>query len=79
MVAQHGLLELHVTDCDSALNAGPFLFDIRRGNTLDAFRVDPNGTLRTARAEFHREKQEVYELVVVVSDQGVPPLSSSVR
>ena len=42
------ILKLQVTDADGPSNAGPFTFEIRSGNAENAFRIDADGTLRTA-------------------------------
>ena len=46
----HLMFNFDVSDDDEekAGNAGPFTFEIRRGNENNAFRITPDGHLRTA-------------------------------
>ncbi len=71
----HVLMRFDVTDADDAPNGGPFTFDIRSGNDDDAFRVDQDGSLRTADKLNHHIRNE-YVLQVRVFDNGSPPLYS---
>lgn len=48
------ILKLQVTDADGPNNAGPFTFEIRTGNVDNAFRIDADGTLRTATIFNHK-------------------------
>ena len=64
-----------VTDSDGPTNAAPFTFDIRSGNVDNAFRIDQNGSLRTAK-RFNHRVQESYGLQIRVFDNGSPPLYS---
>lgn len=43
-----------MTDSDGPANAAPFTFDIRAGNVDNAFRVDQDGSLRTAKRFNHK-------------------------
>ncbi|XP_045031201.1 fat-like cadherin-related tumor suppressor homolog isoform X3 [Daphnia magna] len=67
------ILKLQVTDADGPTNAGPFTFEIRSGNVDNAFRIDGNGSLRTAR-RFNHKVRDHYVLQIVVFDNGNPPL-----
>ncbi|XP_046644672.1 fat-like cadherin-related tumor suppressor homolog isoform X5 [Daphnia pulicaria] len=69
------ILKLLVTDADGPTNAGPFTFEIRSGNVDNAFRIDGNGSLRTAR-RFNHKVRDHYVLQIVVFDNGSPPLYS---
>ena len=69
------ILKLQVTDADGPSNAGPFTFEIRSGNVDNAFRIDGNGSLRTAR-RFNHKVRDHYNLQIVVFDNGSPPLFS---
>lgn len=69
------ILKLQVTDADGPANAGPFTFEIRTGNVDNAFRIDANGSLRTAR-RFNHKVRDHYSLQIVVFDNGDPPLFS---
>lgn len=69
------ILKLQVSDADGPSNAGPFTFEIRSGNVDNAFRIDGNGSLRTAR-RFNHKVRDHYILQIVVFDNGSPPLYS---
>ncbi|XP_063375219.1 fat-like cadherin-related tumor suppressor homolog [Cydia amplana] len=71
----HALLKLGVTDADAAPNAMPYTFDFQAGNEAGAFRLEQDGTLRTA-ARFNHRVKERYALQVRVFDNGAPPLYS---
>lgn len=69
------ILKFQVSDADGPSNAGPFTFEIRSGNVDNAFRIDGNGSLRTAR-RFNHKVRDQYTLQIVVFDNGSPPLYS---
>lgn len=54
----HAVLTLAVTDADAAPNAAPFTFDFQSGNEMGAFRLEPDGSLRTATKFNHRIKDQ---------------------
>ncbi|XP_014488108.1 PREDICTED: fat-like cadherin-related tumor suppressor homolog [Dinoponera quadriceps] len=71
----HTVLEFVVTDADTEPNAEPYTFDFRSGNEGDAFRLEQDGTLRTA-TKFNNRVKDKYVLHVRVFDNGSPPLWS---
>jgi hypothetical protein len=78
--AASGLLlgTLSATDEDSSSNANIGGFDITEGNSDGLFSVDPqSGILRLLTNDtLDRETTDRYDLVIVVSDSGSPPLFS---
>ncbi|XP_014600494.1 PREDICTED: fat-like cadherin-related tumor suppressor homolog isoform X3 [Polistes canadensis] len=71
----HVILQFVVTDADTEPNAAPYTFDFRSGNEGDAFRLEQDGTLRTA-TKFNNRVKDKYILHVRVFDNGSPPLYS---
>ncbi|KAL4702271.1 hypothetical protein ACJJTC_006522 [Scirpophaga incertulas] len=71
----HAVLRLEATDADAAPNGAPFTFDFQSGNEMGAFRLEQDGSLRTATRFNHRIKDR-YVLQVRVFDNGTPPLFS---
>ncbi|XP_024879658.1 fat-like cadherin-related tumor suppressor homolog isoform X4 [Temnothorax curvispinosus] len=71
----HTVLQFVVTDADIEPNAEPYTFDFRSGNEGDAFRLEQDGTLRTA-TKFNNRVKDKYVLHVRVFDNGSPPLYS---
>ncbi|XP_054014590.1 fat-like cadherin-related tumor suppressor homolog isoform X2 [Hylaeus anthracinus] len=71
----HTVLQFVVTDADIDKNADPFTFDFRSGNEGDAFRLEQDGTLRTA-TKFNSRVKDKYVLHIRVFDNGSPPLYS---
>ncbi|XP_014210543.1 fat-like cadherin-related tumor suppressor homolog [Copidosoma floridanum] len=69
------VLRLNVTDADVDPNAGPYAFDFRSGNEGNAFRLEQDGTLRTA-TKFSNRFKDKYLLSIRVFDNGSPPLFS---
>lgn len=69
------LISFEVVDEDIAPNGEPFTFDILSGNEGRAFRMVPDGTLRTAK-KFDSKICDSYTLQVRVFDNGVPPMFS---
>lgn len=69
------ILKLQVSDADGPSNASPFTFEIRSGNIDNAFRIDGNGSLKTAK-RFSHKVRDSYALQIVVFDNGNPPLYS---
>lgn len=67
--------QLLVTDSDIPPNTGPFIFDLQSGPGRASFRIEPDGTLRTA-ALLNYKIQDTYLLHVRVFDNGSPPLYS---
>ncbi|XP_046748553.1 fat-like cadherin-related tumor suppressor homolog isoform X2 [Diprion similis] len=71
----HIILQFIVTDADTSPNADPYTFDFKSGNEGDSFRLEQDGTLRTA-AKFNNRVKDKYLLLVRVFDNGSPPLYS---
>ncbi|XP_029031863.2 fat-like cadherin-related tumor suppressor homolog isoform X7 [Osmia bicornis bicornis] len=71
----HTVLQFVVTDADIEPNADPYTFDFRSGNEGDAFRLEQDGTLRTA-TKFNNRVKDKYVLHIRVFDNGSPPLYS---
>ncbi|XP_034945358.1 fat-like cadherin-related tumor suppressor homolog isoform X2 [Chelonus insularis] len=71
----HVVLKFIVTDNDIAPNAEPYTFDFRSGNDGDAFRLEQDGTLRTA-MKFNSRVKDHYLLHIRVFDNGSQPLFS---
>ncbi|XP_076767085.1 FAT atypical cadherin kugelei isoform X6 [Xylocopa sonorina] len=71
----HTVLQFVVTDADIEPNAAPYTFDFRSGNEGDAFRLEQDGTLRTA-TKFNNRVKDKYVLHIRVFDNGSPPLYS---
>lgn len=69
------ILKIQVSDADGPSNAAPFTYEIHSGNVDLAFRIDQNGSLRTAK-RFNHKMQDSYNLQVRVYDNGTPPLYS---
>ncbi|XP_058804510.1 fat-like cadherin-related tumor suppressor homolog isoform X2 [Phymastichus coffea] len=69
------VLQFTVTDADAEPNADPYTFDFRSGNEGDAFRLEQDGTLRTA-TKFSNRVKDKYLLHIRVFDNGSPPLYS---
>lgn len=63
-----------MTDADISPNGAPFTFDILSGKN-PAFRVDSDGTVKTA-SLLKSKVQEVYHMKVRVFDNGKPTLTS---
>ncbi|XP_044007072.1 fat-like cadherin-related tumor suppressor homolog isoform X2 [Aphidius gifuensis] len=71
----HSIIKFIVTDADISPNAEPYTFDFRSGNDGDAFRLDQDGTLRTA-IKFNSRIKNQYILHIRVFDNGSQPLYS---
>ena len=71
----YAVLQFTVTDADAEPNADPYTFDFRSGNEGDAFRLEQDGTLRTA-TKFSNRVRDKYHLHIRVFDNGSPPLYS---
>jgi protocadherin Fat 1/2/3 len=71
----YAVLKLNVKDADAEPNSAPYTFDFRSGNEGDAFRLEQDGTLRTA-MKFSNRVKDKYLLHVRVFDNGSPPLYS---
>ncbi|XP_043925348.1 protocadherin Fat 2 [Protopterus annectens] len=69
------LLNLRVTDRDTASNGPPFHFRITAGNDGKNFHITHDGILQTATV-LNRKAKDNYQLQVQVIDNGYPPLSS---
>lgn len=67
--------QLTVSDADIIPNSSPFTFDILSGDPGGAFRIEPDGTVRTA-ARLNYRLQDTFTLHVRVFDNGTPPLYS---
>ncbi|XP_046891285.1 protocadherin Fat 3a isoform X1 [Hypomesus transpacificus] len=70
------ILQLSVTDQDSAHNGPPFEFHILSGNEGGEFLLERDGTL-VANQVFRRELATEYVIMVQVKDSGKPRMSSS--
>lgn len=71
----HILLKFNIIDLDEFPNASPYTFDFRSGNDGGFFRLEQDGTLRTA-ARFNHKVRDFYRLQIRVFDNGTPPLFS---
>ncbi|XP_076298680.1 FAT atypical cadherin kugelei isoform X2 [Lasioglossum baleicum] len=71
----HTVMHFVVKDADIEPNADPYTFDFRSGNEGDAFRLEQDGTLRTA-TKFNSRVKDKYVLHIRVFDNGSPPLYS---
>lgn len=68
--------KLTASDSDLPPNQGPFTFWLVNPPTDNTFSLSPDGVLSTTRA-IDREQTSVYQLLVAVSDAGIPSLSST--
>lgn len=71
----HTILKFVVNDADTVPNAEPYTFDFRSGNEGNAFRLEQDGSLRTA-TKFNSRVRDQYALQIRVFDNGSPPLYS---
>lgn len=71
----HTILKFEVEDADAPPNASPYTFDFQSGNEMGAFRLEQDGSLRSA-TRFNHRIRERYALQVRVFDNGTPPLFS---
>lgn len=71
----HPILKFEVNDADAPMNAAPYTFDIYSGNEENVFRLDQDGTLRSA-SKFNSRVKDIYQLNIRVFDHGTPPLHS---
>ncbi|XP_055855772.1 fat-like cadherin-related tumor suppressor homolog isoform X2 [Episyrphus balteatus] len=71
----HVLIKFEIIDADTAPNSAPYTFDFRSGNDGGAFRLEQDGTLRTA-TRFNHKVRSVYNMLIRVFDNGTPPLYS---
>ncbi|XP_055371961.1 fat-like cadherin-related tumor suppressor homolog [Condylostylus longicornis] len=71
----HVLLKFEISDADMNPNAAPYTFDFRSGNDGGSFRLEQDGTLRTA-TRFNHKVRNSYTLQIRVFDNGTPPLYS---
>ena len=69
---------LRASDKDSKPNGEPFTFKIISGNEKNLFQLDSKTGFLSTEANFDREKQAVYMLVISVRDSGSPPLTNNV-
>ena len=69
---------LRASDKDSKPNGEPFTFKIISGNEKNLFQLDSKTGFLSTEANFDREEQAVYVLVVNVRDSGSPPLTNNV-
>ncbi|XP_015270777.1 PREDICTED: protocadherin Fat 2 [Gekko japonicus] len=70
------ILELIMSDRDSPENGPPYSFQILEGNEGKVFQINHDGLLMTS-SVLNRRIKDRYLLQVQVTDNGVPPLSSS--
>ncbi|KAI5643563.1 cadherin domain-containing protein [Phthorimaea operculella] len=71
----HTILKFEVDDADAPPNAAPYTFDFQSGNEMGAFRLEPDGYLRSA-TRFNHRIRDRYVLQIRVFDNGTPPLFS---
>lgn len=71
----HTVLKFDVEDADAPPNAAPYTFDFQSGNEMGAFRLEQDGSLRSA-TRFNHRVRDKYALQVRVFDNGTPPLFS---
>ncbi|XP_051157574.1 fat-like cadherin-related tumor suppressor homolog [Leptopilina boulardi] len=71
----HVVLQFMVTDQDISPNSDPYTFDFRSGNEGNSFRLEQDGSLRTA-TKFNNRIKDKYILHIRVFDNGSPPLYS---
>ena len=70
------VLLINATDDDLGEN-GRLSFSISNNNEESAFAIDQDSGLLSTSVILDRESVETYSLLVMVSDRGIPPLSSS--
>lgn len=68
-------LTFKISDADETPNTTPYTFDIRSGNEGGLFRLEQDGSLRTA-SRFNHNLQDEFVIQVRVFDNGTPPLYS---
>ncbi|XP_029464800.1 cadherin-23 isoform X2 [Rhinatrema bivittatum] len=70
------VVQVRATDADSGLNQ-QLIYRIQSG-AQDRFLIDPiSGVLQVANVTVDREERDTYKLIVVATDRGTIPLSSS--
>lgn len=69
------IITFELYDADDFPNSSPFTFDFKSGNEGGFFRLEQDGSLRTA-ARFNHRICDEYILQIRVFDNGTPPLYS---
>ncbi|KNC25725.1 putative Fat-like cadherin-related tumor suppressor [Lucilia cuprina] len=69
------IITFELSDADDFPNSSPFTFDFKSGNEGGFFRLEQDGSLRTA-ARFNHRICDEYVLQIRVFDNGTPPLYS---
>lgn len=69
------IITFELSDADDFPNSNPFTFDFKSGNEGGFFRIEQDGSLRTA-ARFNHRICDQYVLQIRVFDNGNPPLYS---
>lgn len=69
------VMTFDVYDADEYPNSSPYTFDFKRGNEGGFFRLEQDGSLRTA-VRFNHRICDQYVLQIRVFDNGIPPLYS---
>ncbi|KAM7357712.1 FAT atypical cadherin kugelei isoform 3-T4 [Cochliomyia hominivorax] len=69
------IITFEIFDADEFPNSSPFTFDFKSGNEGGFFRLEQDGSLRTA-ARFNHRICDQYILQIRVFDNGTPPLFS---
>ncbi|KAM8902916.1 protocadherin Fat 4 isoform 2-T2 [Spinachia spinachia] len=67
---------LNTSDSDAPPNGGPFTYRLVNSSKVNAFSLTPDGVLFTTQ-NIDREKNDIYHILVAVTDAGTPPLSST--
>ena len=71
------LISVRANDMDGG-PSGQLSYQITSGNGRMSFEILNNGTLLSL-VPLDREQQEIYELTVMATDEGIPPLSGSTQ
>ncbi|XP_065362033.1 fat-like cadherin-related tumor suppressor homolog [Calliphora vicina] len=69
------IITFELSDADEFPNSSPFTFDFKSGNEGGYFRLEQDGSLRTA-SRFNHRICDQYVLQIRVFDNGTPPLYS---
>ncbi|KAL9905398.1 fat-like cadherin-related tumor suppressor homolog isoform X2 [Glossina fuscipes] len=69
------VISFEINDADEPPNTSPYTYDFRSGNEGGFFRLEQDGSLKTA-AKFNHRICDLYILQIRVFDNGTPPLYS---